>query len=681
MIDIIEQVSIILSTLALFVLGILVIVNAYLIKRNGFHVNVNCWFCNQWTKVLYSNRNSFDCPSCMQYNGFTKDGGYNKEIPDQHRIENVNTSFYDSKTSNGLCNYCNNNQQLKIVQLRKFVPINENNYDQEIEHFQKQLDNAYRLCKKCEKVLEITIKKQNVWLFGNRLKHLKKKVVSLLDLNSSTGHITKQNKQSVLLKLAQFILNIFSLLIFCNSAFITGKLISKNYKTLLPEALLPYTLLWTDFYKTATNTAKGFIQIEEIIPENIVTFQIKNLKLVTCIGLLIQLMIYKWENHERIHKINNLLSWGVMILSIWGNMNGYFQIHNKYFYLHAIQTFCSFYQMYSSLTAKDVIPHKMFFKKIKNRQETESDLFDLDLEDMEEEKISNSSKTSNASANKSDCTFCISPKSDKAAECDPNSSFYSARSNLKVNNVFQNAGSFREEGDLHKSLEGLNLGSLDCRPSIHRASSPFSVTSMQSNRSILSPSKLSNSWVAGGFWRESDGSVVQMPQYNCALSRCSSQSSGFCSINSDNPFNNYPKTANNSLCDFDKTSVFSEPAYHFVPINPGNIYNNPATLNNSFNSNMFSKSPQTFSQKSPSLDGRFSSSPESQLYYRNANTFYPVLNQNNMLYLSANNYLSPLQSEKTFSCNSSRTKKIPSSLFKNVTDNFSNNPQLPKPTF
>lgn len=40
--------------------------------RRLFPAKVNCWFCNTWTKVDYDNQNSFECPTCLQYNGFTK---------------------------------------------------------------------------------------------------------------------------------------------------------------------------------------------------------------------------------------------------------------------------------------------------------------------------------------------------------------------------------------------------------------------------------------------------------------------------------------------------------------------------------------------------------------------------------------------------------------------------------
>lgn len=44
---------------------------------------MECWFCHEKTKVEYAKQNSFTCPSCEQYNGFTEDGDYNKRIPGQ----------------------------------------------------------------------------------------------------------------------------------------------------------------------------------------------------------------------------------------------------------------------------------------------------------------------------------------------------------------------------------------------------------------------------------------------------------------------------------------------------------------------------------------------------------------------------------------------------------------------
>ena len=33
---------------------------------------VSCWFCNEDSHVFVFNKNSWTCPKCEQYNGFTK---------------------------------------------------------------------------------------------------------------------------------------------------------------------------------------------------------------------------------------------------------------------------------------------------------------------------------------------------------------------------------------------------------------------------------------------------------------------------------------------------------------------------------------------------------------------------------------------------------------------------------
>lgn len=72
---------------------------------------------------------------------YFQDGHYNKRIPAQF-IEALNRPIRGSPAkgyqnrefgSNGLCSQCNLNQVLKVFQLASFVPVNEKNYDIEIE--------------------------------------------------------------------------------------------------------------------------------------------------------------------------------------------------------------------------------------------------------------------------------------------------------------------------------------------------------------------------------------------------------------------------------------------------------------------------------------------------------------------------------------------------------------------
>lgn len=50
-------------------------------------------------------------------------------VPGQPKTNKTETA------TNGLCSYCNNNQQLKIYQLANFTPLVEKKFDIEIEHF------------------------------------------------------------------------------------------------------------------------------------------------------------------------------------------------------------------------------------------------------------------------------------------------------------------------------------------------------------------------------------------------------------------------------------------------------------------------------------------------------------------------------------------------------------------
>lgn len=75
----------------------------------------------------------------------SQDGGYNKVIEEQH-TQTLNTVVFNTlkpevskQAANGFCKLCNINQHLKVQQLALFSPINENNYDYEIEQYRLYL--------------------------------------------------------------------------------------------------------------------------------------------------------------------------------------------------------------------------------------------------------------------------------------------------------------------------------------------------------------------------------------------------------------------------------------------------------------------------------------------------------------------------------------------------------------
>ena len=134
-------------------------------------VKVNCWFCCHDAKIPYKSIKAWTCPrkECSQYNGFELDGGYSKEIKEQHidpdgtvgsrqiryaqGIHGANEAPYQEHL-NVLCRTCNLNQDLKIHQLRTFIPKNEADYDKEIEEFEAHLERTYRLCRYCKYFLQ-----------------------------------------------------------------------------------------------------------------------------------------------------------------------------------------------------------------------------------------------------------------------------------------------------------------------------------------------------------------------------------------------------------------------------------------------------------------------------------------------------------------------------------------------
>merc|ERR1719150_1880100 len=80
-----------------------------------FPYKASCWFCSNRQTITFSERNSWMCEQCDQYNGFKKDGDYNKEIRGQKADAPVQmtkkyTSSHEFKKENSklrLCDTCN----------------------------------------------------------------------------------------------------------------------------------------------------------------------------------------------------------------------------------------------------------------------------------------------------------------------------------------------------------------------------------------------------------------------------------------------------------------------------------------------------------------------------------------------------------------------------------------------
>ena len=124
--------------MASVMLGVIGITGCLAVISKMFGVSipfrVTCWFCSHRQTVKFSQRNSWDCIQCGQYNGFNKDGDYNKDITGQHSdvplaVQNQFASIEGSKhqpaAPAALCDTCNRNQEMKMYQLRQFTPSND----------------------------------------------------------------------------------------------------------------------------------------------------------------------------------------------------------------------------------------------------------------------------------------------------------------------------------------------------------------------------------------------------------------------------------------------------------------------------------------------------------------------------------------------------------------------------
>lgn len=86
---------------------------------------------------------------------------------------------------NGLCEPCNRNQELKVQQLASFEPENEAYFDEEIEEYRRKLEQAYRLCPRCERHLKRTLNKVKTNILGSKLKQIGTRGLQAFDLNLS----------------------------------------------------------------------------------------------------------------------------------------------------------------------------------------------------------------------------------------------------------------------------------------------------------------------------------------------------------------------------------------------------------------------------------------------------------------------------------------------------------------
>lgn len=444
------------------------------------------------------------------------------------------------------------------------------------------MEKAYRLCRRCEEVLEKTLQTQNLRIIGNRVRQLKRQAVTLLDLNKP---YRGGAKKPLFIKFLHFSVFLFASFILVD-AIATFDYSDGHLKTLLPHFLLNTARKLKFIFNGMLKTTED-LQIEmnplvltvseqctkfseeigklssnfwdSISEHHLIQHCLQNLAkkipnfskvennehhLINCAftaisGLLLQMILCFWSKSAPLIKTSQILSWFLLTLLSFNVLLKKYELFQLFLKVNMIQfcfsndnlicfqIFCPLLIIYTmsikvSTTTQETSQKQKKLKKRRNiRNLVKDDRSFSDLSDIE-----NFTENERSSFNKFAQT-----------ECD-------------TFNTAKRKDSFSMESDLNASLSNLALGTVFPKP-------------------LLSPSKLNNvtrnPWTAGGFWNVPYSCSSPEPTL-CNLSRSSSHSSGFGShtTNDNQNFNSLPASPGNSISGGDDhISIFSEPAYHF----------------------------------------------------------------------------------------------------------------------
>ncbi|XP_026757630.2 uncharacterized protein LOC113517226 [Galleria mellonella] len=584
---------------------------------------VNCWFCNNNFWIKYLHRNSWTCPNCDQYNGFTKDGDYNKPIiTTNEQTFSTPKVFQKSPPKNGLCKMCNINQQLKVAQLASFVPINEKKYDEEIDTYRAQLDKAYKLCSPCKRVLHMKLYKEKQTLLATKL----------LETRSTDKRNQHKDNQSQVLK--SFINN--TSMIIAGMLFIAVTL--EFHKNIMKDKKL-YTsvtnikeivsglleriacIIKMKTLMTFPSLENYLIDLDNVLFYNdrwpkLFTFNISKLDNIIILTqktlggfvCLLQIIGHIWNVNKQKYTILIDLLWSVFVLTAVAHHST--AIDPIIMSIIKLSSTLIVLLVYNKMKTKasTIIRSSGTPKGMKNLTNgttypllddedtlsfgTDDDVslskFGLhNFSDSSTETISplNSGLLNGKSFSsrcdsiwtkpKHNSTFCVNPVITKSPSCV--SEAVTAKSSF---NKYQNLVKDDSDSDLDESISSLRIGSPK-KPM--KSNSVFSLrkfnptptfatpTPLNRSRPLISPSKLghSTSWVAGGYW----GSEGDRQIFNVNGSRSSSQSSGFESQTSS----------------MTQRNIFSQP-----PSREESICGEPMVIDNQVPSLNSFQSPQNF---------------------------------------------------------------------------------------
>ncbi|XP_053625570.1 uncharacterized protein LOC128683700 [Plodia interpunctella] len=555
--------------------------------RSTLPWRVNCWFCNGnfWVKFLA--RNSWTCPKCDQYNGFTKEGDYNKPIitnNDQNLSPRV---FQKSPPRNGLCKMCNINQQLKVAQLASFVPMREKNYDEEIDIYRTQLEKAYKLCSPCKRVLQLKLHKEKETLLAT--KQLEKR-----SSDKNGKHKEKQNSilKSFINNTSTFIATILIIIVatelyknvqshknipssIANIKQITKGLFERIVSIVKMKALMTFPQL--ENYLIDVNVLFDKMPEMNLSSKDLNSFTLLTQQALGGIVCFVQIIGHVWNVYKLKYSIAIDLLWSVFVISA---MAHHAAIDPLLLSLMKLFTTSIVLLIYRSMKNKPVKMSRMYttpkrMKNLINGSKTSSidddDNLSFDTDDdvsLSKFGLRNFSDSSadtisplGASLNngrtftprgdslwtkpKHNSTFCINSVISKSPSSVSETVF--AKPSF---NKYQKFNKDDSDSDLDESISSLCISSpkkgMRMNPifSLRKFTpTPSFVAGEAARRPLISPSKLGHgtSWVAGGYWG------ADAPALSAGGSRSSSQSSGFesqaSSVTQRNVFSQPPSRA------------------------------------------------------------------------------------------------------------------------------------------
>ncbi|XP_043268265.1 uncharacterized protein [Venturia canescens] len=491
--------------------------------KSRWPIKVNCWFCNNYTQIYRSESHWWKCSSCEQYNGFTKDGDYAYNIPEQstpiptnfkmiHPEHHKNENQINAKS---LCERCNKNEELKVFQLQNFEP--KGFFNSGLKRFKQELELKYPLCDDCKILVQYVLQKQSLWLTRYKMLFYKQRSVKAMINNAARlekiVRICLTLLTSITMRYSHFWPLPFVGAFLQSSTF----LINQVYRG--SDALL--TLLWI------------CISLTEQVP-------------------YIRLEVDKnneWsflENLTRRHFVTVL----VLIIGIMNITSKYRNTRNFKASFKKLETPDK--NRISFSTVDDSFEDSYLNEKTNKSQQMYLKNRDLRVDDGNstfQKKSFNLSKSENRSIN-------LSGKLGN----DSSNDF----SETRGRHVLEFDGNF-EQYSLNESLSTLKTLTLGesraeqtaktpsiFRTKVYNSTSPdlFNRTKKSTRKFVLAPPKLKSfvqtSWVAGGYWQVG----VDTP----TLSRSSSQSSGFGSAGS----NFGPSREPSVTKEIDKCSVMSE---------------------------------------------------------------------------------------------------------------------------